>query len=282
MLPTSGRTIRPDELAAVRSLLQELKSSSPGEAVSARAAKVLPHLRSIAARKLRKWQSAANAGCVNRALRRRWQSVARALRRSWQEVHRARFSSGRSRYFPVKKLTRVGHHYKSLNLIAFVFDDGRCARLSSVSRNRSRSRFGSARDERLRTVWFFRDARWRCIMGRGGHSGGTGHGLVSGISSVAPLQLPNSIGQSASGFPGGRSRTQAIASYLDEFALRSSRHLEIKRRFCHLISSGRRQFQAWLEPPALRRTFRCQPTLTPFSLRPDYRKAGMIAPCAWR
>jgi DNA-directed RNA polymerase specialized sigma24 family protein len=112
----------------------------------------------------------------------------------------------------------------------------------------------SARDEPPPDrLWFFRDARWRCIAA--GEQGlQAEHGMLeeTEISTVAPGQIeqlePDQLAVWISAAPEPQ-RSALALFYLDEFSLREMLALlEIKAgELSELISSGRRQFQAWLD-----------------------------------
>jgi DNA-directed RNA polymerase specialized sigma24 family protein len=102
-------------------------------------------------------------------------------------------------------------------------------------------------------LWFFRDARWRCIaVCEEGIQAEPGMLEEEDISPVAPMQIgqldPDQLGVWISAAPEPQ-RSALALFYLDEFSLREMLAiLEIKAaEFADLISSGRRQFQAWLD-----------------------------------
>ena len=112
----------------------------------------------------------------------------------------------------------------------------------------------SARDEPPPDrLWFFRDARWRCIAaGEQGLQAELGMLEEAEISPVAPMQIeqldPDQLAVWISAAPEPQ-RSALALFYLDEFSLREILALlEMKAgEFSELISSGRRQFQAWLD-----------------------------------
>ena len=112
----------------------------------------------------------------------------------------------------------------------------------------------AARDEPAADrLWFFRDARWRCLaLGEQGIQAEPGMMEESDISPLAPSQIkqldPDQLGVWISAAPEPQ-RSALALFYLDEFSLTEILSLlEIKApEFSELISSGRRQFQAWLD-----------------------------------
>lgn len=112
----------------------------------------------------------------------------------------------------------------------------------------------SARDEPPPDrLWFFRDARWRCLaLGEQGLQAEPGMLEEAEVSPSAPLQIEQlnpdqlAVWISAASEP---QRSALAFFYLDEFTLAELLSLlEIKAgEFSELISSGRRQFQAWLD-----------------------------------
>ena len=102
-------------------------------------------------------------------------------------------------------------------------------------------------------LWFFRDARRRCIAaGEEGLQAELGMLEEAEISPVAPMQIeqldPDQLAVWISAAPEPQ-RSALALFYLDEFSLREMLVLlEMKAgEFSELISSGRRQFQAWLD-----------------------------------
>ncbi len=102
-------------------------------------------------------------------------------------------------------------------------------------------------------LWFFRDARWRCIaVCEVGIQAEPGMLEEADISPVAPVQIghldPDQLGVWISAAPEPQ-RSALALFYLDEFTLREMLAiLETKAAaLADLISSGRRQFQAWLD-----------------------------------
>lgn len=112
----------------------------------------------------------------------------------------------------------------------------------------------SARDEPPPDrLWFFRDARWRCLaLGEQGLQAEPGMLEEADISPTAPSQIaqlePDQLALWISAAPEPQ-RSALALFYLDEFTLRELVSLlEIKAgEFSDLISSGRRQFQSWLD-----------------------------------
>ena len=112
----------------------------------------------------------------------------------------------------------------------------------------------SARDEPPPDrLWFFRDARWRCLaVTEEGLQAEPGMLEEAEISPVAPMQIeqlePDQLGVWISAAPEPQ-RSALALFYLDEFSLQEMlAMLEIKaNEFSALISSARRQFQAWLD-----------------------------------
>ena len=112
----------------------------------------------------------------------------------------------------------------------------------------------AARDEPAPDrLWFFRDARWRCLdLGEQGLQAEPGMMEEADISSFAPAQIeqltPDQLGLWISAAPEPQ-RSALALFYLDEFTLAEILSLlEIKApEFSTLISSARRQFQAWLD-----------------------------------
>ena len=112
----------------------------------------------------------------------------------------------------------------------------------------------SARDEPPPDrLWFFRDARWRCLaVSEQGLQTEPGILEEAEISPVAPMQIeqldPDQLAVWISAAPEPQ-RSALAFFYLDEFSLREMLALlEMKAgELSELISSGRRQFQAWLD-----------------------------------
>jgi DNA-directed RNA polymerase specialized sigma24 family protein len=112
----------------------------------------------------------------------------------------------------------------------------------------------SARDEPPPDrLWFFRDARWRCLaVSEQGLQAEPGMLEEAEISPVAPMQIqqldPDQLAVWISAAPEPQ-RSALALFYLDEFSLREMLALlEVKAgELSELISSGRRQFQAWLD-----------------------------------
>jgi DNA-directed RNA polymerase specialized sigma24 family protein len=112
----------------------------------------------------------------------------------------------------------------------------------------------SARDEPPPDrLWFFRDARWRCLaLGEQGLQAEPGMMEEADLSPFAPMQLeqltPEQLGVWISAAPEPQ-RSALALFYLDEFTMAEMLSLlETKAaEFSGLITSGRRQFQAWLD-----------------------------------
>ena len=102
-------------------------------------------------------------------------------------------------------------------------------------------------------LWFFRDAQWRCLaMSEQGLQAEPGMLEEAEISPGAPRQIeqldPDQLAVWISAAPEPQ-RSALALFYLDEFSLREMLVLlEMKAgELSELISSGRRQFQAWLD-----------------------------------
>jgi len=112
----------------------------------------------------------------------------------------------------------------------------------------------SARDEPPPDrLWFFRDARWRCIaVCEEGIQAEPGMLEEADISPIAPVQIeqldPDQLAVWISAAPEPQ-RSALALFYLDEFSLGEMLALlEVKaNELSDLIASGRRQFQAWLD-----------------------------------
>ena len=112
----------------------------------------------------------------------------------------------------------------------------------------------SARDEPpTDRLWFFRDARRRCVdVCEEGIQAEPGMLEEADISPVAPGQIeqlhPDQLAVWISAAPEPQ-RSALALFYLDEFNLGEMLALlEVKaKELSNLISSGRRQFQAWLD-----------------------------------
>lgn len=112
----------------------------------------------------------------------------------------------------------------------------------------------SARDEPPPDrLWFFRDARWRCLaMSEQGLQAEAGMLEEAEISPVAPMQVeqlgPDQLAVWISAAPEPQ-RSALALFYLDEFSLREMLALLGMKagELSELISSGRGQFQAWLD-----------------------------------
>lgn len=102
-------------------------------------------------------------------------------------------------------------------------------------------------------LWFFRDARWRCLaVTESGLQAEAGMLEEAEVSPMAPAQIerlePDQLAVWISSAPEPQ-RSALALYYLDEFSLRELLALlDIKAaELSELISSGRRQFQAWLD-----------------------------------
>ena len=112
----------------------------------------------------------------------------------------------------------------------------------------------SARDEPPPDrLWFFRDARWRCLaVSEQGLQAEPGVIEEAEISPAGPIQVeqlhPDQLAVWISAAPEPQ-RSALALFYLDEFSLREMLELlDVKAgELSDLISSGRRQFQAWLD-----------------------------------
>jgi DNA-directed RNA polymerase specialized sigma24 family protein len=112
----------------------------------------------------------------------------------------------------------------------------------------------SARDEPPSDrLWFFRDARRRCVaVCEEGIQAEPGMLEEADISPIAPVQIerldPDQLAVWISAAPEPQ-RSALALFYLDEFSLGEMLALlEVKaNELSDLISSGRRQFQAWLD-----------------------------------
>lgn len=112
----------------------------------------------------------------------------------------------------------------------------------------------SARDEPPPDrLWFFRDARWRCLaLAEQGLQAEPGMMEEADISPYGPMQIeqlnPDQLAVWVSAAPEPQ-RSALALFYLDEFTLAEMLPLlEIKAaEFSSLIVSGRRQFQAWMD-----------------------------------
>jgi DNA-directed RNA polymerase specialized sigma24 family protein len=113
----------------------------------------------------------------------------------------------------------------------------------------SRSAAGGALNDRL---WFFREARWRCLAAsEQGIQAELFPMEEAEISPVAPAQLEQLEVQQLAVWIAGAPEPQRSALalfYLDEFNYRELLALlELKvTELGELLSQGRRQFQAWL------------------------------------
>jgi DNA-directed RNA polymerase specialized sigma24 family protein len=102
-------------------------------------------------------------------------------------------------------------------------------------------------------LWYFRDARWRCIaVCEEGIQAEPGMLEETEISASAPMQIgqldPDQLAVWISAAPDPQ-RSALAFFYLDEFSLPEMLELlDIKAgELSELISSGRHQFQAWLD-----------------------------------
>ena len=112
----------------------------------------------------------------------------------------------------------------------------------------------AARDEPPQDrFWFFRDARWRCLaVCEEGLQAEPGMMEEADISPAAPMQIaqlePEQLAVWISAAPDPQ-RSALALFYLDDFTLTEMLSLlEMKAaEFAELLSSARRQFQAWLD-----------------------------------
>jgi DNA-directed RNA polymerase specialized sigma24 family protein len=102
-------------------------------------------------------------------------------------------------------------------------------------------------------LWFFRDARWRCVaLGEQGIQAEPGMLEEAEVSPTAAAQIqtlePAQLALWISAAPEPQ-RTALALFYLDEFTLPELLSiLEMKAgELSELICSGRRQFQSWLD-----------------------------------
>ena len=102
-------------------------------------------------------------------------------------------------------------------------------------------------------LWFFKDARWRCIaLGEQGIQAEPGMLEEAEVSPTAPAQIqtlePAQLALWIAAAPEPQ-RSALALSYLDEFTLAELLSLlEMKpAELSQLICSGRRQFQSWLD-----------------------------------
>jgi DNA-directed RNA polymerase specialized sigma24 family protein len=102
-------------------------------------------------------------------------------------------------------------------------------------------------------LWFFRDARWRCVaLGEQGIQAEPGMLEEAEVSPSAPAQIrtvePAQLALWISAAPEPQ-RSALALFYLDEFTLTELLAiLEMKAgELSDLICSGRRQFQSWLD-----------------------------------
>ena len=115
----------------------------------------------------------------------------------------------------------------------------------------------SARDEPPSDrLWFFRDARWRCIaVSEQDLQAEPGVLEEAEISPGAPMQIeqlnPDQLAVWISAAPEPQ-RSALALFYIDEFSLGEMLSLlEMKAgELSELLSSGRRQFQGWLNTAA--------------------------------
>jgi DNA-directed RNA polymerase specialized sigma24 family protein len=101
-------------------------------------------------------------------------------------------------------------------------------------------------------LWFFRDARWRClVLGEEGLQAEHGALEEHDLSPHAPIQIaqlhPEQLAIWISAAPEPQ-RSALAAYYLDEFTPRELLALlDLKAgELSQLVADGRRQFQAWL------------------------------------
>lgn len=101
-------------------------------------------------------------------------------------------------------------------------------------------------------IWFFRDARWRCIEASASGLQPESHDLEEcEVAPNAPAQIaqlhPEQLAVWISSAPEPQ-RSALAAFYLDEFSLRELLALlDLKaKELSELVSTGRCQFQAWM------------------------------------
>lgn len=101
-------------------------------------------------------------------------------------------------------------------------------------------------------LWFFRDARWRClVLAEEGLQCESHDHEENDLSPHAPMQIrqlhPEQLATWISCAPEPQ-RSALAAYYLDEFTPRELRQvLDLKaQELSKLVAEGRRQFQAWL------------------------------------
>ena len=120
----------------------------------------------------------------------------------------------------------------------------------TVQEAAARTARGESPSDRL---WFFHDARWRCLASAEQDlQAESGMLEESDISPMAPRQIERlDVGQLAAWISAAPEpqRSALALFYLDEFNLQEMLSLlEIKPDvFSQMIASGRRQFQAWLD-----------------------------------
>ncbi|MDQ6622298.1 MAG: hypothetical protein M3Y86_02265 [Verrucomicrobiota bacterium] len=102
-------------------------------------------------------------------------------------------------------------------------------------------------------IWFFRDARWRClVLSEEGLQAEHSELEEQAISPHAPTQVAQLHPEQLAIWIAGAlepQRSALAAYYLDEFTPREILTLlELKAsELSHALASGRRQFQAWLD-----------------------------------
>lgn len=121
---------------------------------------------------------------------------------------------------------------------------------STLREAAQRAAHGEPAPDRL---WFFRDARWRCVIANeGGLQAEPGTMEEAELTADSPAQIkqlrPEQLAIWIAAAPEPQ-RSALAAFYLDEFTLSELLALlELKAgEFSKLIASGRRQFQAWLD-----------------------------------
>jgi RNA polymerase sigma-70 factor (ECF subfamily) len=129
-------------------------------------------------------------------------------------------------------------------------DKAREAFQNTVREAASRSAADEPPPDRL---WFFRDARWRCLaVCEQGLQAEPGMLEEAEVSAAGPRQIeqldPDQLAVWISAAPEPQ-RSALALFYLDEFSLAEMLALlEVKAgELSDLISSGRHQFQAWLD-----------------------------------
>ena len=165
-----------------------------------------------------------------------------------------------TRNIPASKKSRVLETNENLpQLYRFCFlmtgDAGKAQQAfqNTLRAGAERAAKGEAPPDRL---WFFRDARWQSLIAsESGLQAEPGTVDEADLSADSPLQIrqlrPEQLAIWIAGAPEPQ-RSAMAAFYLDEFTLDEMLVLlELRtNELAELISSGRRQFQAWLNAVA--------------------------------